>query len=222
MADRPVNRMEASHNVIKIGDSTSSIELNLLDAGGYTVNAADNIKYFVMTKGSNEYYEITDYDVEEGILSFRLPEVEAGIYTLEVATLDGRIFSASSSDVFIHVNDSFVSGKKKAYISYRDEILKDVIPLVEDYLENNIDDVVVGPEGTTEYQVTDGRQGPPGPAGADVEPGLQGPPGPAGADGAPGPQGPPGPAGADGEPGPQGPPGPAGADGVDGEPGPEG
>lgn len=134
-----VNSAQSNAQRVKVGDTGSKISITLMNTEGDTVTDVEWIRaYSTSTLIPTQYVDIPHYDVVDGTVYLQLPEIERGEYSIELKDEDGRIYPAEGT-----IKLTMVSSTKDAsevyYVTYRELILEDVTPIIEDYLSENPD-----------------------------------------------------------------------------------
>lgn len=134
-----VNTAKSNATRVKVGDTGSTIVITLENTEKNRVQDIQWIRaYSSATPNPTQYVDIPDYHVEDGSIHLQLPEITRGEYNIELKDEDGRIYPAEGQ-----IKLSMISSTKDAgevyYVTYRELILEDVTPLIEDFLSENPD-----------------------------------------------------------------------------------
>lgn len=199
MKNKPVNTIETNGDVIRVNDRTSEIQLTLKDINGNDAKLTDTLDYFYLTNDNKHLYEVTDYSIENNIITFKMPPVPRGLFRIEIKDSNGVIYP-SGDDVEITVKISLEEGINTAYLTYQDIVTNHVEKTALKYIDEH-------PE---KFKGQDGKDGVDGKDGKDGKDGLNGRDGKDGQDGI------------NGRDGVDGRDGKDGVDGLDGEKGEKG
>ena len=82
MKNKPVNTIETNGDVIRVNDRTSEIQLTLKDINGNDAKLTDTLDYFYLTNDNKHLYEVTDYSIENNIITFKMPPVPRGLFRI--------------------------------------------------------------------------------------------------------------------------------------------
>ena len=208
MDNKPVNNIETNGNLIRVNDRTSEIQLTLKDINGNDAKLTDKLTYFYLTNDNKHLYKVTDYSIDNNIITFKMPPVPRGLFRIEIKDSNGIIYP-SGDDVEITVKISLEEGINTAYFTYQDIVTSHVEKTALKYIDEH-------PE---KFKGQDGKDGIDGKDGKD---GLNGRNGKDGIDGKDGLNGIDGQDGKDGEKGEKGDKGDKGEKGDKGDKGEKG
>lgn len=130
---RGVTKLSSDANKIKVGDSGSTIKLQLTNIEEIKVNALQHVR---ITEDYVSYVEVTDYQVADGNVLIRLPKVPRGSYYVEIMDTDGRIYPAEGNLIF-EVVKSLEGGKQATFIDYKEEIVGELPGIVAEHMTTN-------------------------------------------------------------------------------------
>ena len=135
-----VNTGSSSAQRVKVGDYGSQIVIQLTNSEGKQVQNLEWIRaYHANQPNITKYIDITDYDVIDGAIYITLPDIARGQYNIELKDDVGRIYPAEGS-IRLEMVQSTKEAVETYYVSYRELILEDVTPIIEDYLMSNKDE----------------------------------------------------------------------------------
>ena len=140
--NRGVNKATSDAGIIKSGDTGSTITVRLQNMEGKPVRGVE----WVRLVGDDGYSSVEDFETQNGDMVFmRLPVVPDGDYHLEIKDNTGRIYPADEP-LKLRVSNSSKGVSEFAWLSYEDEMIERVTPIVQDYVDNNPDNFK-GPRG---------------------------------------------------------------------------
>ena len=223
----PVNQIVMPYDQIKAYDMDTNLTLEL-KRENETATDVNDIAFFILANSKDEYTNVENYSVDNGVVNFTMPKVDTDKYYPQIMDKQGRVYS-SNDNQFIDVVYNRESRVNELFPFIKNEVIEKVTPAVKQYVMDNKEQFR-GLQGDTGLKGDKGDQGIQGPRG------FQGNRGPKGdpfkyedfteeqidglveglQDGVTGPQGPQGPRGLQGEQGPMGPQGPQGEKGADG------
>lgn len=159
---RGVNNVISNANRIRLGDTESDIEVTLLDIDENLAKPS-TVEYVRLSQEGKGYVEVSNfvYNADLSKVTFTVPQVPIGRYSLEIKDNEGAIYPASA-DVTIEVLYSTEASNEVKYISYKADILNDIKIGITDALASG------------QYKGEKGDKGDPGEKGATGEPGKQG------------------------------------------------
>lgn len=205
---RPVNRIVLPFDTIKAYDTDTDFKVELFNEDQKA--DVDNIAFFVLANSKDEFTSVTDYTVDSGEVTFKIPQIKEDHYYPQIMDDKGRVYS-SDNNAFIDVVYNPISRTMELFPIIKEEVIREVAPQIKQYVLDNKhqfsikgDTGLQGPKGDQGKVGPKGNKGNRGPRGEKGEPGHTGPEGPQGPRGWKGNRGPEGPKG---EPGPQGPKG---------------
>lgn len=179
----PVNWIDINNNVIKAVDLETPMTLTLMHEE--TKAPVNGITYFIISKDGENYVPVSDYSIENGVVTFKMPAVDKGTYYPQIMDNSGKVYSSLNS-TFIEVTYNLVSRYTEVFPIIKKEIIDYMEPVLKNYLMNNAD-LFSGPEGAPgdDFEYSDFTQeqldaltGPRGPRGFDGNRGKTGPAGP--------------------------------------------
>ena len=223
---KPINEIVLPYDQIKAYDVDTEMTLELHSENER--QNVDSIAFFVLANDKEEFTSVTDYSVSDGVVKFKIPQIEEDKYYPQIMDSTGKVYS-SANGVFIDVVYNPQSRALEIFPIIKEQVIDAVTPQIKQYVMDNKHQFT-GEQGKQGIQGKQGEKGEQGPRG------FQGNRGPKGdpfkyedfteeqidnlveglQDGVTGPQGPQGTRGLQGEQGPQGPQGPQGEKGADG------
>ena len=209
----PINKIELPYNKIKAYDMDTEMEVKLLTLDEYAENV-NNIAFFILSNSRDEFVNVTDYTVEDGVVKFKMPKIEEGKYYPQIMDSSGKVYSSTDNE-YIDVVYNRESRVNELFPIIKDQVIDEVTPAVKQYLLDNKEQFT-GPNGKQGVRGDKGEKGEKGDRGLR---GNRGPEGEKGDTGEPGPQGEKGDRGFRGNRGAPGPQGPEGEKGDKGDTG---
>ena len=241
----PVNQIVMPYDQIKAYDMDTNLTLELKRENEIATDVND-IAFFILANSKDEYTNVENYSVDDGVVNFTMPKVDTDKYYPQIMDKQGRVYS-SNDNQFIDVVYNRESRVNELFPMIKHEVIEKVTPAVKQFVMDNKEQFSItgatglqGPKGDKGDQGVKGNKGNRGEKGDKGDRGDRGEKGDQGErgyrgnrgpDGPQGPIGPQGPKGADGTVefdlltpeqqqslvGPEGPQGPEGPKGVDGD-----
>ena len=141
-----VNTGSSSAQRVKVGDYGSQIVIELTNSENQAVQDLEWVRAYPVNRPNiTQFIDITDFDVVEGNVYITLPDIPRGQYNIELKDDVGRIYPAEGT-IRLDMVQSTKEAVEVYYVSYKDLILDDVTPIIEDYLISNKDEFK-GPAG---------------------------------------------------------------------------
>ena len=208
-----MNHARLKGQYIRNGDTETRINVEIGNQERKVINALKYIRIY--NDLDDGFIDVETFEVNNNNVQFKLPELPANTYYIEISDNDGRIYPSDNTLSF-EVIKSTHDALSIVFEDYRDIILSESKDDMIQYIHDN-KNMFKGEPGDTGPKGDPGDPGgPQGPQGERGEAGPQGEPGPQGPEGLEGPEGREGPQGPQGEPGPEGPEGPEGPQGPQG------
>ena len=208
----PVNQIVMPYDQIKAYDMDTNLTLEL-KRENETAKDVNDIAFFILANSKDEYTNVENYSVENGIVNFTMPKVDTDKYYPQIMDKQGRVYS-SNDNQFIDVVYNRESRVNELFPMIKHEVIEKVTPSVKQYVMDNKEEFSIkgdkGDKGEKGDRGERGKQGYKGNRGEKGDKGDRGEQGPQGEQGERGFRGNRGPEG------PQGPIGPQGPKGVDG------
>ena len=208
----PVNQIVMPYDQIKAYDMDTNLTLEL-KRENEIANDVNDIAFFILANSKDEYTNVENYSVENGVVNFTMPKVDTDKYYPQIMDKQGRVYS-SNDNQFIDVVYNRESRVNELFPMIKNEVIEKVTPAVKQYVMDNKDEFSIkgdkGDKGEKGDRGERGKQGYKGNRGEKGEKGDRGEKGEKGDKGDRGFRGNRGPEG------PQGPIGPQGPKGVDG------
>ena len=175
MKNKPVNTIETNGDVIRVNDRTSEIQLTLKDINGNDAKLTDTLDYFYLTNDNKHLYEVTEYSIDNNIITFKMPPVPRGLFRIEIKDSNGIIYP-SGDDIEITVQISLEEGINTAYFTYQDIVTKHVEETALKYIDEHPEKFKGqdGKDGRDGKDGKDGLNGRNGKDGIDGKDGLNG------------------------------------------------
>ncbi len=136
MEKKPVNSIETNGNLIRVNDRTSEIKLTLKDINGDHAKIGDPLTYFYLTNDNKHLYEVTEYSIDDHIITFKMPPVPRGLFRIEIKDSNGVIYP-SGDDIEITVKISLEDGINTAYFTYQDIVTNHVEQTALKYIDEH-------------------------------------------------------------------------------------
>ena len=208
----PVNQIVMPYDQIKAYDMDTNLTLEL-KRENETAKDVNDIAFFILANSKDEYTNVENYSVENGVVNFTMPKVDTDKYYPQIMDKQGRVYS-SNDNQFIDVVYNRESRVNELFPMIKNEVIEKVTPAVKQYVMDNKEEFSIkgdkGDKGEKGDRGERGKQGYKGNRGEKGEKGDRGEKGEKGDKGDRGFRGNRGPEG------PQGPIGPQGPKGVDG------
>ena len=134
---RPVNHIEVPYNVVKSSDTSTELEMQLIEKENVVVSP--NIKQFKLTEDGTQAVNVEEYHVVGNTIYFTLPNTPNNRYYIEVELADGRVFS-SRDDEYIDVVQSLNGAQQLIYPSIKDDVIENVLPEIQLFMVENSDE----------------------------------------------------------------------------------
>ena len=209
----PVNQIVMPYDQIKAYDMDTNLTLEL-KRENETAKDVNDIAFFILANSKDEYTNVENYSVENGVVNFTMPKVDTDKYYPQIMDKQGRVYS-SNDNQFIDVVYNRESRVNELFPMIKNEVIEKVTPAVKQYVMDNKEEFSIkgdkGDKGEKGDRGERGKQGYKGNRGEKGEKGDRGEQGPQGEKGDRGFRGNRGPVGPEG---PQGPQGPKGVDGA--------
>lgn len=134
-----VNTAKSNAQRVRVGDYGSQIVIELTNSEGKQIQNLEWIRVYPTNQPNiTQFIDIPDFDVVEGNVYITLPDIPMGQYNIELKDDVGRIYPAEGS-IRLNMVQSTKEAVEVYYVSYKDLILDDVTPIIEDYLVSNSD-----------------------------------------------------------------------------------
>ena len=208
----PVNQIVMPYDQIKAYDMDTNLTLEL-KRENETATDVNDIAFFILANSKDEYTNVENYSVDDGVVNFTMPKVDTDKYYPQIMDKQGRVYS-SNDNQFIDVVYNRESRVNELFPMIKHEVIEKVTPSVKQFVMDNKEQFSI--KGDKGVKGDKGDKGDPGPKGNKGNRGEKGDKGDKGEQGEQGPQGERGFRGNRGPEGPQGPIGPQGPKGEDG------
>ena len=208
---KPINEIVLPYDQIKAYDVDTEMSLEL-----HSENEKQNVNdiaFFVLANDKEEFTSVTDYSVSDGVVKFKMPQIEEDKYYPQIMDNNGKVYS-SANGVFIDVVYNPQSRVLELFPIIKKQVVDEVTPQIKQFVMDNKEKFSI--TGATGLQGPKGDKGEPGPKGLKGNRGEKGEKGDKGDKGEQGEQGERGYRGNRGPEGPEGPIGPQGPKGADG------
>ena len=196
---KPINEIVLPYDQIKAYDVDTEMTLELHSENER--QNVDSIAFFVLANDKEEFTSVTDYSVSDGVVKFKIPQIEEDKYYPQIMDSTGKVYS-SANGVFIDVVYNPQSRALEIFPIIKEQIIDAVTPQIKQYVMDNKHQFT-GEQGKQGIQGKQGEKGEQGPRGFQ---GNRGPKGEKGDKGDKGEQGIQGPRGFQGNRGPKGDP----------------
>ena len=196
----PVNQIVMPYDQIKAYDMDTNLTLEL-KRENETATDVNDIAFFILANSKDEYTNVENYAVDNGVVNFTMPKVDTDKYYPQIMDKQGRVYS-SNDNQFIDVVYNRESRVNELFPIIKNEVIEKVTPAVKQFVMDNKEQFR-GLQGNTGLKGDKGDRGEQGPRGFQ---GNRGPKGEKGDKGDQGEQGIQGPRGFQGNRGPKGDP----------------
>lgn len=133
---RPINEIVLPYDKIKAYDTDSDLKVELHHEGVKT--KLNSIGYFVLySKTDDKVANVTDYTVDDGVVTFKMPNVSMGEYHPQIMDSTGRLY-ASKDTSYIEVVYNRESRALEIFPIIKKEIIEEVIPVLKQYMGDNV------------------------------------------------------------------------------------
>ena len=133
---RPINEIVLPYDKIKAYDTDSDLKVELHHEGVKT--NLNSIGYFVLySKTDDKVANVTDYTVDDGVVTFKMPNVSMGEYHPQIMDSTGRLY-ASKDTSYIEVVYNRESRALEIFPIIKKEIIEEVIPVLKQYMGDNV------------------------------------------------------------------------------------
>lgn len=132
----PVNQIVMPYDQIKAYDMDTNLTLEL-KRENETATDVNDIAFFILANSKDEYSNVENYSVENGVVNFTMPKVDTGKYTPQIMDKQGRVYS-SNDNQFIDVVYNRESRVNELFPMIKHEVIEKVIPVLKQYMGDNV------------------------------------------------------------------------------------
>lgn len=178
----PVNQISMPYDQIKAYDMDTNLTLELKRENEIATDVND-IAFFILANSKDEYTNVENYLVENGVVNFTMPKVDTDKYYPQIMDKQGRVYS-SNDNQFIDVVYNRESRVNELFPMIKQEVIENVTPAVKQYVMDNKDEFSIkgdkgdkgekGDKGDRGLQGYRGNRGEKGDKGDRGEQGIQG------------------------------------------------
>lgn len=153
----PVNRIVLPFDTIKAYDTDTDFKVELFNEEQKA--DVDNIAFFVLANSKDEFTSVTDYSVDNGDVTFKIPQIKEDHYYPQIMDDKGRVYS-SDNNAFIDVVYNPISRTMEVFPVIKDEVIREVAPQIKQYVLDNKEQFSI--KGDIGLQGAKGDKGEPG------------------------------------------------------------
>ena len=157
----PVNKIVMPYDQIKAYDMDTNLTLEL-KRENETATDVNDIAFFILSNSKDEYTNVENYSVENGIVNFTMPKVDTDKYYPQIMDKQGRVYS-SNDNQFIDVVYNRESRVNELFPMIKHEVIEKVTPTVKQYVMDNKEEFSIkgdkGDKGDKGERGERGKQG---------------------------------------------------------------
>ena len=172
----PVNQIVMPYDQIKAYDMDTNLTLEL-KRENETAKDVNDIAFFILANSKDEYTNVENYSVENGVVNFTMPKVDTDKYYPQIMDKQGRVYS-SNDNQFIDVVYNRESRVNELFPMIKHEVIEKVTPAVKQYVMDNKEEFSIkgekGDKGDKGDRGERGKQGYKGNRGEKGEKGDRG------------------------------------------------
>lgn len=131
---RPINRIVLPFDTIKAYDTDTDFKVELFNEEQKA--DVDNIAFFVLANSKDEFTSVTDYTVDNGEVTFKIPQIEEDHYYPQIMDDKGRVYS-SDNNAFIDVVYNPISRTMELFPIIKEEVIREVAPQIKQFVLDN-------------------------------------------------------------------------------------
>ena len=182
----PVNQIVMPYDQIKAYDMDTNLTLEL-KRENETAKDVNDIAFFILANSKDEYTNVENYSVENGVVNFTMPKVDTDKYYPQIMDKQGRVYS-SNDNQFIDVVYNRESRVNELFPMIKHEVIEKVTPAVKQFVMDNKEQFSItgkpgvkgdkgdkGDRGLRGYQGNRGEKGDKGDKGEKGDKGDRGP-----------------------------------------------
>ena len=182
----PVNQIVMPYDQIKAYDMDTNLTLEL-KRENETATDVNDIAFFILANSKDEYTNVENYSVENGVVNFTMPKVDTDKYYPQIMDKQGRVYS-SNDNQFIDVVYNRESRVNELFPMIKHEVIEKVTPAVKQFVMDNKEQFSItgkpgvkgdkgdkGDRGLRGYQGNRGEKGDKGDKGEKGDKGDRGP-----------------------------------------------
>ena len=134
-----INTAFSNAQRVRVGDYGSTLEIELKNSEEAEVQEVEWVRIYPVDRPEiTQFIEAEDFTVENNTVYINLPEIPRGQYNIEIKDDVGRLYPAEGN-IRLQMVQSTNEAVEVYYVNYRDLILEDATPIIEDYLISNSD-----------------------------------------------------------------------------------
>ena len=122
----PVNQIVMPYDQIKAYDMDTNLTLEL-KRENETAKDVNDIAFFILANSKDEYTNVENYSVENGVVNFTMPKVDTDKYYPQIMDKQGRVYS-SNDNQFIDVVYNRESRVNELFPMIKHEVIEKVTP----------------------------------------------------------------------------------------------
>ena len=172
----PVNQIVMPYDQIKAYDMDTNLTLEL-KRENETAKDVNDIAFFILANSKDEYTNVENYSIENGVVNFTMPKVDTDKYYPQIMDKQGRVYS-SNDNQFIDVVYNRESRVNELFPMIKHEVIEKVTPAVKQYVMDNKEEFSIkgdkGDKGEKGDRGERGKQGYKGNRGEKGEKGDRG------------------------------------------------
>ena len=168
----PVNQIVMPYDQIKAYDMDTNLTLEL-KRENETATDVNDIAFFILANSKDEYTNVENYSVDDGVVNFTMPKVDTDKYYPQIMDKQGRVYS-SNDNQFIDVVYNRESRVNELFPMIKHEVIEKVTPAVKQYVLDNKEEFSIKGDKGDKGDTGEGVQGPRGFQGPRGEKGDKG------------------------------------------------
>lgn len=167
---KPINEIVLPYDQIKAYDVDTEMSLELHSEN--EKQNVNNLAFFVLANDKEEFTSVTDYSVSDGVVKFKMPQIDEDKYYPQIMDNTGKVYS-SANGVFIDVVYNPQSRALEIFPIIKEQIVDAVTPQIKQYVMDNAD-MFTGKQGLPGVKGDKGDKGDQGLRGFQGNRGLPG------------------------------------------------
>ena len=131
---KPINEIVLPYDQIKAYDVDTEMSLEL-----HSENEKQNVNdiaFFVLANDKEEFTSVTDYSVSDGVVKFKMPQIEEDKYYPQIMDNNGKVYS-SANGVFIDVVYNPQSRVLELFPIIKKQVVDEVTPQIKQFVMDN-------------------------------------------------------------------------------------
>ena len=134
-----INTAFSNAQRVRVGDYGSTLEIELRNSEEAEVQEVEWVRIYSVDRPEiTQFIEAEEFTVKNNTVYINLPEIPRGQYNIEIKDDVGRLYPAEGN-IRLQMVQSTNEAVEVYYVNYRDLILEDATPIIEDYLVSNSD-----------------------------------------------------------------------------------